>query len=187
MEWTVEKDKKLRELWSDGPGMEKIAAIIGTTKYQIRMRSKFLGLLRRGSEHSNHSAPWSPETESRLLELRNQGMSWKKISQTLGDGRSDAAVRNKYDRLKVRLDHQKEENGLEVRPPNNRTHVGEARIKTCQYPTDDGCMWDDPLGHHDSGKCGGAIVEGFSYCQEHVRRCYKKRPRQEERIKHSYD
>ena len=107
---------------------------------------------------------WTPEEDTRLLELRGWGLSTRRIATALG--RTPSSVENRAYRLRWRI--EAETTAVEDKA-RERWRVVPRTVppaRTCQYIGDQG---DDPRGW---SYCGRPCMEGRSYCAEHSAICY---------------
>ena len=134
---------------------------------------------------------WTPEEDARLLELLEQGLSRQQIGEVLG--RTRGSVGSRANRIKPRDEGPprpgkarpaaKESPGASAPAKGakgSRRHQPGARpeasahrerslvppARTCQYI---GETTGDP---RDWTFCGKPVLEGWSYCAEHVAVCY---------------
>lgn len=91
--WTHEQEAKVQELYNDGKDAAQIGKEVGRSKSSIEAKLHVLKNKKSGEPPLLHKLPWTPQEESRLVELYLEG----KPTTVIGDqlGRKGAGVEGK--------------------------------------------------------------------------------------------
>lgn len=93
--WTAGEDAKLQRLVDRGKTYPEIAAELRKTEGAIKRRLFDAGI--RGRPARSKNRMWTEEEAILLLKLRDSGLGWLQLAERFG--RSELAVRGKYERL----------------------------------------------------------------------------------------
>ena len=119
--WTPEEEKELIELRSQGHSWAYIAKKLGrsedsvSTKFldyqkKLERREEVLGedgpTLFNGSKPQRQQRRWTPEEETRLIQLRKQGHTWTYIAEQMG--RTKDSIKHKFAEYQDHLNHRAE-------------------------------------------------------------------------------
>lgn len=198
MVWTADQDARVRELFMQGMSRAKIAGVMGLTTGQINGRARRLGL-RADAVERVQRATWTPERDAKMIRMANDGERQTDIAKALGVSRRQiylrfgalgmkfpsrprigktrvakipkCAARQSPEEIALRRKEASEramrlrEAALSEAIQNAVPLVGRARTA---------CAW--PIGAPTSPEhqlcCGQRVVDGRSYCADHMAVAY---------------
>ena len=96
--WTHEEEQLLLKLREEERPWDEISEFFPERNWQA-LASRYHSLKRTMQEKPKEVQSWTPEEDKVLLDLRETGISWRKIAESLPE-RNERAIRNRYRHLK---------------------------------------------------------------------------------------